>query len=168
MTHEPRRGRPRSTHGTRNGHPAAWLAIAIVAVALAGCASRGGPDMGGHRHDDLTCHSAQQCRVQVSVACTGSTCKAAVEFETVAANGFDVVWEIVNKPGQSYTFADDSGISFKTEAGRNAFRCHREANGNRIACMNRGTQGEFEYAVRLSGTPVVPPLDPWVVNHRLN
>jgi hypothetical protein len=34
--------------------------------------------------------------------------------------------------------------------------------------MNHGTQGEFEYAVQISGTPSVPPLDPWVVNHRLN
>src|SRR4029079_5895113 len=115
--------------------------------------------------DDLTCHSAQQCRVQVSVSCAGGTCGIAVQYPTVGANGVDVVWEIANKPGQSYTFADDSGIAFKTDEGRSVFRCHREANGNRITCMNRGTRAVFEYAVRVSGAPSVPPLDPWVVNH---
>ena len=167
MTHEPRCGEARSRNGTRSRHPLAWVAIA-AAIALAGCAAPGGPETGGHKRDDLTCHSAQQCRVQVSVSCTGSTCKSAVQYPVVGANGFDVVWEIVNKPGQSYTFADDSGIAFKTEGGRSAFRCHREANGSRIACMNRGTKGEFEYAVQVSGAPSVPPLDPWVVNHAFN
>ena len=164
MTHEPRCGESRSRNGTRSRRLLACLAIG-VSVTLAGCAAPGGPETGGHRHDDLTCHSAQQCRVQVSVSCTGSTCRIAVQYPTVGANGFDVVWEIANAAGQSYTFADDAGIAFKTEAGRNAFGCHREANGRRIACMNRGTKGEFEYAVRVSGAPSVPPLDPWVVNH---
>jgi hypothetical protein len=31
--------------------------------------------------------------------------------------------------------------------------------------MNRGTASTFEYGVRVSGMPAVPPLDPWVVNH---
>ena len=167
MTNEARPVASRSPAAARSRQPLRWLAIA-AAVALAGCAGRGGPESGGHMKDDLTCHSAQQCRVQVSVSCTGSTCKLAVQYPVVGANGFDVVWEIVNQPGQSYTFTDDSGIAFKTDAGRNAFRCHREANGSRIACMNRGTRGEFEYAVRVGGAPSVPPLDPWVVNHAFN
>jgi hypothetical protein len=140
----------------------AALAIA-AAIALAGCASApGGPESGGPKEDDFICRSAQQCRVQVSVACPAAGCRIAVEHQQVAANGFDVVWEIANKPGQSYTFANDSGIAF---ANGEAFRCHREANGNRIACMNRKIVGKFKYTVTLSGTPSAPPLDPWVVNH---
>ena len=166
MTNDPRCGEFRARNVTQRGRRGVLLAMA--ALALAGCAARGGPETGGHKQDDLTCHSAQQCRVEVSVACTGGACKIDVQYNVVGANGFDVVWEIVNKPGQSYTFADDAGIAFKTDAGRDAFRCHREANGARIACMNRRTPGEFEYAVRVSGSPSVPPLDPWVVNHAFN
>ena len=141
----------------------ACLTACGIAILAAGCAStRGGPESGGAA--DLTCNSAQQCRVQVSVACTPA-CTLAVDHPHVFARGNAVVWEIVNRPGQSYSFASDDGIRFKTEAGRGAFRCHREANGNRVACANRGDKGEFEYAVRVAGSPAVPPLDPWVVNH---
>jgi hypothetical protein len=143
----------------------AALAIA-AAIALAGCApAPGGPESGGSKEGDLTCNSAQQCRVEVTVTCAQGACRLAVNHPRVFARGNDVVWEIANKPGQSYAFADDAGIAFKREDGRSTFRCHREANGNRISCMNRGTAGEFEYAVRVAGAPAVPPLDPWVVNH---
>lgn len=162
MTHEPRCGKSRSPNGTRGRQPRAWLAIAM-AVALAGCASA--PSGGGTESSDLTCNSAQQCRVEVTVACAQGACSLAVNHPRVFARGNDVVWEIANAAGQGYAFADDSGIAFKREDGRSAFRCQREANGNRIACANRGTKGEFEYAVRVSGSPGVPPLDPWVVNH---
>ena len=136
--------------------------VAFALVALAGCASppRGGGDT---EAKDLVCNSAQQCRVKVEVTCAQGTCRASVDHPRVFARGNDIVWIVDNKPGQSYVFAAD-GIAFKTEAGRNVFRCHPEANGNRFACMNNRTSGEYEYAVRLSGSPAVPLLDPWIVN----
>ncbi len=142
----------------------ASLAVFAIAVPAAGCATmRDGTEAGGGAAD-LTCNSAQQCRVKVTVACTPS-CAPAVDHPHVFARGNAVVWEIVNQPGQSYSFAGDDGIRFKSEPGRSAFRCRREASGNRVACANRGDNGEFEYAVHVAGSPAVAPLDPWVVNH---
>ena len=143
-------------------HALQALVVAIASAAtLTGCAappfSPGG--------SDLTCSSAQQCRVEVAVTCAQGVCRLVVDHPHVFARGNDVVWTIINQSGQSYRFADDAGIAFKTVEGRGVFRCHVEANGARIACMNRGTPGMFEYAVRVSGSPAVPPLDPWVVNH---
>jgi len=134
------------------------LAASLLLVAtLYGCA----PLPPGER--TLECHSAEQCRVEVSVVCEPS-CHIAVDFDVVAANGKDIVWTVFNKPGQSYVFDHDAGIAFKTAAGREAFACHPEATDKRYKCMNRRTQGKFEYGVRLAGSPAVPPLDPWVVN----
>ena len=132
-----------------------------LATSLAGCATPPfSPNSG-----DLVCNSAQQCRVEVAVTCAQGACRLVVDHPHVFARGNDVVWTIANQPSQTYRFADDAGIAFKTAEGQGVFRCHIEANGARIACMNRGTAGMFEYAVRVSGSPAVPPLDPWVVNH---
>lgn len=133
---------------------------AIALAVLHGCASA----PGGEESSDLVCHSAQQRRVRVEVNCGASGCRASVDHPRVLARGNDVVWIVDNKAGQSYAFPTDDGIFFKTEPGRNTFRCHREANGNRYACMNGKTRGTFEYGIRITGTPAVPPLDPWVVN----
>jgi hypothetical protein len=160
MTDNEQSGAAWSRPGSRYAFALAALTMLAV-LAASGCA---GPPFSPEPHD-LTCNSAQQCKVEVSVACTGGACKLSVDHPRVFAKGFAVVWNIVNNAGQSYKFADDNGIAFKTEAGRNAFRCHVEENGGRIACMNRGTAGTFEYGVRVSGMPAVPPLDPWVVNH---
>ena len=160
MTDDEQSGAAWSGPGSRNAFALSALTMLAV-LAVSGCA---GPPFSPEAND-LTCNSAQQCKVEVSVACTGGACKLSVDHPRVFAKGFAVVWNIVNNAGQSYKFADDNGIAFKTEAGRNAFRCHVEENGGRIACMNRGTAGTFEYGVRVSGMPTVPPLDPWVVNH---
>lgn len=141
----------------RNAFPSAL----VLVCALTGCASV----PRGTESSDLTCNSAQQCRVNVEVTCAQGTCSMTVDHPRVFARGNDVVWIIVNRPGQSYAFNNDAGIAFKTDAGRNVFRCHAEANGNRYACMNRGALGTFEYGIRLNGSPAVPPLDPWIVNH---
>ena len=136
---------------------AAVAAIAVVA-GLAGCAAPGGP-----RSDDLVCNSAQQCRVTVRVTCNPG-CTASVDHPRVMARGNDIVWIIANSPGQSYAFRAQDGVLFKTEAGRGVFRCHREAAGERFACMNRRDPGTYEYGIVLDGSPPVPVLDPWVVN----
>ena len=138
----------------------AKAAVAAIAVAagLAGCAAPGGP-----RSDDLVCNSAQQCRVTVRVTCSPG-CTASVDHPHVMARGNDIVWIIANGPGQSYAFRTQDGVFFKTEAGRAVFRCHREAAGERYACMNRRDPGMYEYGIVLDGSPPVPVLDPWVVN----
>ena len=138
----------------------AWALAVGGALALAGCAMA----PAGTEAADFVCNSAQQCRVEVRVGCKQGACRIAVDHPRVAARGNDVVWVVVNRSGQSYAFADDSGIAFKSGAGRDTFRCHAEANGSRYACVNRRTPGTFEYGIRLVGAPAVAPLDPWVVN----
>jgi hypothetical protein len=135
------------------------LFAATLAALIAGCAS---PPRGGEPRD-LVCNSAQQCRVTVRVDCAGG-CRAIVDHPRVHARGNDVVWIIDNKPGQNYMFRPSDGVAFKSEAGRAVFRCHAEAAGNRYACMNQRTPGEYEYGIHLDGAPAVPPLDPWIVN----
>ena len=146
--------------GARNAsRPALVLFAAAFAVLNAGCASQ--PRGGEPR--DLVCNSPQQCRVTVTVDCAGG-CRAIVDHPRVHARGNDVVWIVDNKPGQNYTFRASDGVAFKSNAGRAVFRCHAEAAGNRYACMNQRTPGEYEYGISLDGAPAVPPLDPWIVN----
>jgi hypothetical protein len=132
--------------------------VVIVAGCLCGCA--GAPPIS---KSPLTCNSAEQCRVTVQVV-NCPHCAISVAHDTVEARGFDVVWEIANASGQSYQFDRDKGIGFKTNAGKQVFRCHVEANGSRYKCNNRKDAGQYEYGVTLVGTPAVTPLDPWVVN----
>jgi len=72
-----------------------------------------------------TCHSAQQCAVPVEVDCGPSPCviRISSQFTNVDANGFDVVWQIVPKAGQSYTVRNPGGVSFKVAEGQRLFRC---------------------------------------------
>ena len=114
-----------------------------------------------------TCRSAQQCAVPVEVDCSHSPCviRIASQFTNVDANGFDVVWQIVPKAGQSYTFKDPGGIGFKDAEGQQLFRCHPEANGARFKCHSNVKNGKpYEYGIDLVGSPPVSPLDPWIVN----
>ena len=140
---------------------AAWAGVLTVVFAGWGWASK----PGGGEGSAVLCPRPQPFRVTVEVTCVAAGCRASVDHPRVAAQGNDVVWIIDNKPGQAYTFRGDAGVAFKTEAGRNVFRCHVEANGNRYACMNRRTPGTYEYGIQLGGSPAVPPLDPWIVNH---
>lgn len=114
-----------------------------------------------------TCHSAQQCAVPVEVDCGHSPCVITIssQFTNVDANGFDVVWQLVPKAGQSYTFKDPGGIGFKDAEGQQLFRCHPEANGARFKCHSNTKNGKpYEYGIELVGSPPVSPLDPWIVN----
>jgi len=114
----------------------------------------------------FTCQSAQQCRVPVEVDCARSPCniRIARQFENVDAKGFSVVWEIVPKAGQSYTFRNPGGIVFKSAAGALAYKCHREANGKRFSCQGNKDGKQYEYGIELAGTPPVRKLDPWIVS----
>ena len=113
-----------------------------------------------------TCHSAQQCTLQVTVNCTHSPCTITLpdSQQNVDANGFDVVWEIVPGAGQSYVFKNPGGIFFKTPEGQNAFMCHREAQGAKFSCHGNKDGKNYKYGVELVGTPPVSVLDPWIVN----
>ena len=139
-------------------HTPVSLAAVAIAAGLAGCAAPGGP-----RSGDLECTSAQQCRVIVSVTCNPG-CTASVDHPRVFSRGNDIVWIVDNKAGQSYAYRTPDGIFFKSAAGRDVFRCHREAARERYACMNRKDPGTYEYGIALDGSPPVPVLDPWVVN----
>lgn len=75
-----------------------------------------------------------------------------------------IFWTIQNATGQSYIFPED-GIFFKTEAGRAEFRCRRQ-HETRFRCQDLGeNKGRFEYGIKVNGSPVVPTLDPFVVNN---
>lgn len=132
--------------------------VVVVAGVLYGCA--GTPPIS---KSPLICNSAEQCRVTVQVV-DCPRCTISVAHDTVEARGFDVVWEIANASGQSYQFDRDKGIEFKTNAGKQVFSCHAEANGNRYKCNNHKDRGQYQYGVTLAGSPAVQPLDPWVVN----
>jgi hypothetical protein len=133
----------------------------LLGVAILGCApayaQKTPPPV------TFTCQSAQQCRIPIEVDCGRSPCniRIASQFENVDAKGFSAVWEIVQKPGQSYTF---SGIFFKSAAGALAYKCHREANGTRFSCQGNKDGKQYEYGIELTGTPRVSKLDPWIVS----
>jgi len=114
---------------------------------------------------EINCNVVATCRVQVSVACSGALCSAAVDFDRVLGkrNG-EIVWEIVNQTGQTYAFDRAKGIAFAADPNGN-FDCHVEASGGRFSCKNAGRRGEYKYTVNLVGSPTVGPLDPWVVNN---
>jgi hypothetical protein len=75
-----------------------------------------------------------------------------------------ITWYIDNEDTQDYKFPE-SGIAFKTSDGKDVFNC--ALRGNYVyRCVDRSwKKGEFEYAVKVAGSPAVPPLDPWVVNN---
>lgn len=84
---------------------------------------------------------------------------------TVRGPNHVIFWRINNVGAQKYRFPAN-GIEFKTEAGKREFTCAPQGTGGiviRCTDPNR-TQGRFEYAVRVSGAPAVPALDPWVIN----
>lgn len=136
----------------------------LLGVAILGCApayaQKTPPPV------TFTCQSAQQCRIPIEVDCGRSPCniRIASQFENVDAKGFSAVWEIVQKPGQSYTFKNPSGIFFKSAAGALAYKCHREANGTRFSCQGNNDGKQYEYGIELTGTPRVSKLDPWIVS----
>jgi hypothetical protein len=112
----------------------------------------------------LDCRNSADCRVQVTVNCGFGKCGVVVQYDTVLGkrNG-DIVWEMQNASGQSYSFDRNNGIVFPT-APTGAFDCHEEANGARYSCKNRGDAGKFKYTINVAGSPPATSLDPWVVN----
>src|SRR6185437_12056286 len=56
---------------------------------------------------DFDCPNAEECKVPVEVTCPQSSSPCTISVgnrQTIAAHGFAVVWDIVQKPGQSYAF----------------------------------------------------------------
>jgi hypothetical protein len=131
----------------------------VFCATLFGCAtSPFGPD-----GKTLRC-TGQNCDVQVAVSCSlGLFCRASVDSETVQVsrgNSPNITWQMISA---GYTFPSN-GIVFASGASQFS-ECHVEANGRRFTCKDRNTEaGKFKYTVNISGSPAVPPLDPWVVN----
>jgi hypothetical protein len=112
----------------------------------------------------LDCRNSADCRVQVTVNCGFGKCGVVVQYDTVLGkrNG-DIVWEMQNASGQSYSFDGNNGIVFPS-APAGLFDCHPEANGAKYTCKNRGDSGKYKYTINVAGSPAASPLDPWVVN----
>jgi hypothetical protein len=154
-------------HGVRGRRITALSLItaAFASSVLPGCAAV--PPRSRVPHPlAFTCHSAQQCVVQVTVDCGHSPCTITVpdNQQFVDANGFDIVWAIVPGTGQSYKFKNPGGIFFKTTQGQNAFMCHAEANATKFSCHGDRNGNAYEYGIELVGQPPVSILDPWIVN----
>lgn len=136
----------------------AWFPVVVFCAVLSGCAtSPFGPD-----EKTLRC-SGPNCDVQVAVSCSlGMFCIASVDSTTVQVtrgNSPKITWQLIS-PG--YTFPSN-GIVIAN--GGAEFNCRVEANGRRFACENRHTTtGKYKYTVNLTGSPPVPPLDPWIDN----
>jgi hypothetical protein len=142
------------------------LAAALCgSIVMGGCSAPGAPASTTPPPVSFTCHSAQQCTIKVVVDCAQSPCTMKVPgAENVAANGFDVVWEIAPAAGQSYVFKNPGGIFFKTQEGRNAFMCQAEMHDARYSCHGNRDGNTYLYGIELVGTPAVAVLDPWIVN----
>jgi hypothetical protein len=146
------------------------FALGLVAalcgsIVMGGCSAPGAPASTTPPPVSFTCHSAQQCTIKVVVDCAQSPCTMKVPgAENVAANGFDVVWEIAPAAGQSYVFKNPGGIFFKTQEGRNAFMCQAEMHDARYSCHGNRDGNTYLYGIELVGTPAVAVLDPWIVN----
>ena len=92
--------------------------------------------------------------------------KIEVDVRELMIRGRDhnIFWIIDNGAGQNYKFPDN-GIHFKSELGRQQFRC-RKLNDKRFKCETPNTvQGRFEYGVTLDGSPRVDTLDPFIINN---
>ena len=131
----------------------------VFCAALFGCAT----SPFGVDGRTLRC-TGQNCDVQVAVSCSlGLFCTASVDNETVQVsrgNSPNITWQMVS-PG--YTFPSN-GIVIQN-AGTEFVDCHVEANGRRFACHNKHTKpGRYKYTVNVTGSPAVPPLDPFVDN----
>jgi hypothetical protein len=112
------------------------------------------------------CTQPNQHCITVTVA-PGGQPKISVDIPElrVAGKNHVIFWSLKNAAGQSYRFPEN-GIAFKTDAGRKEFGCAPMGNtGTVFRCTDpNDTQGRFEYAVRLGGSPAVPVLDPWIIN----
>lgn len=152
-------------HDGEDGRSALHIlaAIAVVCASLLyGCAplSTKTPPT-----PSLNCNSPATCVVPVEVNCTSTPCTVTVGHANVALHGFAVVWEIVEKSGQSYRFKNPGGVFFKTAGGTSAFRCHAQMNEKQYSCQGNRDGQPYEYGIELVGTPPVSTLDPWIVNN---
>ena len=131
----------------------------VFCATLVACATS---PFGGDRRT-LTC-AGQSCDVQVAVACSlGVFCTVSVDSDTVQVargNSPNITWQLISA---GYTFGSN-GIVFP-EGGSEFVECHVEANGRRFKCHDKHAKpGRYKYTVNVTGSPGVPPLDPWIEN----
>jgi hypothetical protein len=134
---------------------AATLALALVLAACQAVDTRHGME----RANDHT--------IVVAVFNdAGGHPRIEVDVRELMIRGRDhnIFWVIDNGAGQNYTFPEN-GISFKTQEGRQQFRCRR-LNDRKFKCEDPNTvRGRFEYGVTLDGSPRVDLLDPFIINN---
>jgi len=137
----------------------ALSAAIVLSAGLLACATN---PFGGDAKL-LRCQG-QNCDVQVAVSCSlGAFCTAFVDSETVQVprgNSPNITWQLMS-PG--YTFPSN-GIVIP-DGGNEFVDCRVEANGRRFMCHDKHTRpGKYKYTVNITGSPAVPPLDPFVDN----
>ena len=131
---------------------------AALALVLTACQSI---DSGGGRPRP----AAKQHTIAVTVYDKSGTPTIEVDVEELKVRGTDhtIFWEIDNQDSQNYSFFDDTAITFPKGEGQ--FRC-RKVNDTKFRCMDLGTvKDRFKYIIKLSGSPTVSPLDPFIVNN---
>jgi len=137
-----------------------FFVSAVIAIALTACHSMGF-DSGA---PPTGCAEANTHCIAVSVA-RDSKGQLGITVDrqklTVHGPSHVIFWRITDAAG--YSFASN-GIAFKTAAGQRQFSCVKQQAGV-FRCLDPNNErGEFEYGIKLDGSPPVPPLDPWVVN----
>lgn len=135
---------------------ALFSVVVLFAVPLT-CVSQ--PSSDGRT---LRC-TGQTCDLQVAVACSSGVCVASIDKGTVQVpqgNSPNIIWQLQNP---AYTFPSN-GIVI-ANGGTEFDNCHVEANGRRFKCHDKHTKaGRYKYTVNITGSPAVPPLDPFVDN----
>jgi len=136
-----------------------FFVFAATVIVLTGCASQ-------HIQGAGPCDNPQNICIEVFVTKNSNNqWVITVDRERVKVRGQSrsIFWQMVNGPSQNYSFPTD-GIFFKTDAGKQEFRCERQ-QATLFHCVDRGTpKSEYEYGIKLDGSPSVPIRDPWVIN----
>jgi len=140
----------------------------IVAATLAAAVLAGGVYAGSAQAQTGLCSRPNEHCISVTVtSAAGGAPQIRVDVPELYIHGPNhvIFWRLNNAGGQKYRFPA-GGIAFKTEGGRAEFRCAAQGSSGTIyRCTDPNrTQGKFEYAIKVSGSPAVPVLDPWVIN----
>lgn len=138
--------------------PRALVTVIGLCSAVLGCETR--PFDSGRGKSDC---SGQSCDVRVTVTCAGTACSTSVNLNTLHVEHGQspkITWELTNS---NYTFSSN-GIVI-ANGGDEFSGCGPEANGRKFSCKDLHTKpGFYKYTVNVTGSPPVPPLDPFVDN----
>jgi hypothetical protein len=137
-----------------------FLVIPALALALGACA----PTNMGLAENALAsnpfCNAANNRCITVSVA-NGQI----IAGDLLISSANHIIWWQMATAG--YRFPDD-GITIASTL-PNEFTCRVALQGLIYFCVNRNTTTgtgikKYKYSVKVTGSPAVPPLDPWILN----